>query len=71
MIRLEMKNYSMTSTEKLPKYQLDHNAKLISMNILPVKKYSPSNQQQIIEQAKFIYTPLGKAFQKQIKEKDK
>ena len=27
----------------------------------------PSNQQQIIEQAKFIYFPLGKAFEKQTK----
>ena len=27
----------------------------------------PSNQQQIIEQAKFSYSPLGKAFEKQIK----
>ena len=27
----------------------------------------PSNQQQIIEQAKFTYCPLGKAFEKQIK----
>ena len=27
----------------------------------------PSNQQQIIEQARFIYSPLGKAFEKQIK----
>ena len=27
----------------------------------------PSNQQQIIEQAKFTYSPLGKAFNKQIK----
>ena len=26
-----------------------------------------SNQQQIIEQAKFIYSPLGKAFEKQLK----
>ena len=26
-----------------------------------------SNQQQIIEQAKFTYSPLGKAFQKQTK----
>ena len=26
-----------------------------------------SNQQQIIEQARFIYSPLGKAFEKQIK----
>ena len=27
----------------------------------------PSNKQQIIEQAKFTYSPLGKAFEKQIK----
>ena len=27
----------------------------------------PSNQQQITEQAKFTYSPLGKAFEKQIK----
>ena len=27
----------------------------------------PSNQQQIIEQAQFTYSPLGKAFKKQIK----
>ena len=27
----------------------------------------PSNQQQIIEKAKFTYSPLGKAFKKQIK----
>ena len=36
----------------------------------------PSNQQQITEQAKFTYSPLGKAFEKQtkqlkIKEKNK
>ena len=27
----------------------------------------PSNQQQIIQQAKFNYSPLGKALEKQIK----
>ena len=27
----------------------------------------PSNQQQIIEHAKFTYSPLGKAFEKQTK----
>ena len=27
----------------------------------------PSNQQQITEQARFTYSPLGKAFKKQIK----
>ena len=27
----------------------------------------PSNQKQMIDQAKFTYSPLGKAFEKQIK----
>ena len=27
----------------------------------------PSNQQQIMEQARFTYSPLGKAFEKQVK----
>ena len=31
------------------------------------KEILPSNQQQIIEQAKFTYSPIRKAFQKQIK----
>ena len=31
----------------------------------------PSNQQKIIEQAKFTYSPLGKAFEKQTKEQVK
>ena len=31
----------------------------------------PSNQQQITEQAKFTYSPLGKAFEKQLKVKEK
>ena len=30
------------------------------------KEVLPSNQQQIIEQAKVTYSPLGKAFEKQI-----
>ena len=31
------------------------------------EKILPSNQQQIIQQAKFTYSPLGKAFEKQTK----
>ena len=44
------------SSGKIHKYQY-----LTGEDILP------SNQQQIIEQAKFTYSPLGKAFEKQIK----
>ena len=39
MIKLEMKNYSMILKEKLLKYLPNHQAKLISMNIVQVKKY--------------------------------
>ena len=47
---------SAKSSGKLHKYEY-----LTGEDILP------SNQQQIIEQAKFPYSPLGKAFEKQIK----
>ena len=67
------------------KLQYDINreaAKISSLSSGKIHKYEyltgedilPSNQQQIIEQAKFTYSPLGKAFEKQIKtieEKDK
>ena len=36
-------------------------------NYLTGEEILPSNQQQIIEQAKFTYSPLGKTFEKQIK----
>ena len=50
-------------------------AKIIALSSGKIHKYEyftgedilPSNQQQIIEQAKFTYSPLGKAFEKQIK----
>ena len=47
---------SAKSSGKLHKYQY-----LTAEDILP------SNQQQMIEQTKFTYSPLGKAFEKQIK----
>ena len=51
MIRLAMKNYNMYN-----KYEY-----------LTGEEILPSNQKQIIEQAKFTYSPSGKAFEKQIK----
>ena len=62
-----MKKYNMILTEKQPNYQPYHQVKFVNMNMLLVKIYLPSNQQQIIEQTKFTYSPLGKAFEKQIK----
>ena len=60
------------------KLQYDINreaAKISALSSGEIDKYEyltgeeilPSNQQQIIEQAKFTYSPLGKAFEKQTK----
>ena len=60
------------------KLQYDINgeaAKISALSSSKIDKYEyltgeeilPSNQQQIIQQAKFTYSPLGKAFEKQIK----
>ena len=60
------------------KLQYDINRKTAKISALlsgNIQKYeyltsvdiSPSNQQEIMEQAKFTYFPLGKAFEKQIK----
>ena len=53
--------------ERPQKYQLYHQAKLNNYEYLTGEGILPSNQQQIIEQAKFTYSPLGKAFEKQTK----
>ena len=61
--------------EKL-QYDTDREAvKISALSSGKIHKYEyltgedifPSNQQQIIEQAKITYSPLGKAFEKQIK----
>ena len=60
------------------KLQYDINreaAKIFALSLGKIRKYEyltgedilPSYQQQIIGHAKFTYSPLGKAFQKQIK----
>ena len=61
--------------EKL-RYDIDREAaKISALSSGKLHKYEyltgeeilPSNQQQIIEQARFTYSPLGKAFEKQAK----
>ena len=54
------------------RYDIDREAALSSGKIhkyeyLTGEDILPSNQQQIIEQAKFAYSPLGKSFERQIK----
>ena len=55
-INIEAAKISALSSGKIHKYEY-----LTGEDILP------SNQQQIIEQARFTYSPLEKAFEKQIK----
>ena len=55
-INREAAEISALSSGKLDKYEY-----------LTGKEILPSNQQQIIQQAKFNYSPLGKAIEKQIK----
>ena len=55
-INREAAKISALSSGKLDKYEY-----------LTGEEILPSNQQQIIQQAKFTYSPLGKAFEKQIK----
>ena len=55
-INREAAKISVFSSGKLDKYEY-----------LTGEEILPSNQQQLIQQAKFNYSPLGKAFKKQIK----
>ena len=55
-INREAAKISALSSGKIDKYEY-----LTSEEILP------SNQKQVMEQAKFTYSPLGKAFEKQTK----
>ena len=53
-INKEAAKISVLSSGKIDKYQY-----------LAGEEILPSNQQKIIEEAKFTYSPLGKAFEKQ------
>ena len=55
-INREATKISALSSGKIDKYEY-----------LTGEEILPSNQQQIIQQAKFTYSPLRKAFEKQIK----
>ena len=61
--------------EKL-RYDINREAaKILALSSGKIHKYEyltgedilPSNQQQITEQARFTYSPLGRAFEKQVK----
>ena len=56
-----MENQNMVLTEKQHKYQHYYQLKLKNVNIVQVEKY------YFLIKAMFIYSPLRKAFEKQIK----
>ena len=73
-----MANNDQIRDEKL-QYDINREAaKISALTSAKTHKYKyvtgedilPPNEQQIIEQAKFTYSPLGKVFEKQIKIKD-
>ena len=77
VISLYNKNHdnNLIRDEKL-QYDINREAaKISALSSGKIRKYEyltgkdilTSNQQQIMEQAKFTYSPLGKAFEKQIK----
>ena len=57
---------NMLLTDKQQKYQQYLLIKQVNINILQVKEILPFDQSRIIEQAKFTYFPIGKAFEKSI-----
>ena len=55
-INREAAKISALSSNKIGKYEYPTGEEIL-----------PSNQKEVIEQAKFTYSPLGKAFEKEVK----
>ena len=65
MIRLEMRNYNRILTEKLQKISVLSSEVIDKYKYLNGEEILPSNQRQMIKQAKLAYSPLEKNFKKQ------
>ena len=66
MIRLEMKNYNAILTKKQQNIAALSSGRIVIYEY-PTDEEMLPDQSRVIEQAKFTYCPLGKAFEKQIK----
>ena len=66
MIRLEMENYNNINREAA-KISALSSGKIVKYEYLTGEKKLTPDQRRVIEQAKFMYSPLGKALEKQIK----
>ena len=66
-IKLKVKSYKYDINREAAKISALSSGKIDKYEYLKGEEILPSNQQRITEQAKFTYSPLGKAFEKQIK----
>ena len=66
MIKLEIKKLQYDINGEAAKISALSSDKIDKYEYLTGEEILPSNQQQIIEPAKFTYSPLEKAFEKQI-----
>ena len=64
-IRDEKRQYDIN--RKAAKISALSSGKIDKYEYLTGEEISPSNQRQIIEQAEFVYSTLGKAFERQTK----
>ena len=62
MIRLEIKKLQYNINREAAKISALSSGKIRKYEYLTGEDILPSNQQQIIEQARFAYSPLGKVF---------
>ena len=66
-LRFRKNLFNIYSNREAAKISALSSGKIYKYEYLTREDILPSNQQQIIEQARFTYSPLGKAFEKQIK----
>ena len=64
-MRTEIKKLQYDNNREAAKISALSSGKIYKYEYLTDEDILPSNQQQIIEQARFTYSPLGKAFEKQ------
>ena len=67
MIRLEMKNCNMIINRGAAKISASSSGKINKYEYLSGKEILPSDQRNLVEQAKFTYSSFGKALKKQTK----
>ena len=67
MMKLEIKNYNTILIEKLHKISALSSNQFDNYDYHTGEEILPFNQKHIVEQVKFTYSSLGKAFEKQRK----